>query len=158
MDCSPPGSSVHGILQARILGGLPFPPPGDLPNPGIKPRSLTLQADSLPSEPPGKLDVDKMGRVFPIKGPSACSTLYSTPSQGWPGAGLRNKVQDDASSGSSFGQASFLCCPVKCPLLPDAYRNLPFHFILIVTPPFSLNSSLFMNSTIIFRFPSVAPL
>ena len=34
--------------------GLPCPPPGDLPNPGIKPRSPTLQADSLPSEPPGK--------------------------------------------------------------------------------------------------------
>ena len=33
MDCSPPGSSVHGILLARILGGLPCPPPGDLSNP-----------------------------------------------------------------------------------------------------------------------------
>ena len=33
---------------------MPFPPPGDLPNPGIKPRSPTLQVDSLPSEPPGK--------------------------------------------------------------------------------------------------------
>ena len=35
--------------------GLPCPPPGDLPNPGIKPRSPILQADALPSEPPGKL-------------------------------------------------------------------------------------------------------
>ena len=33
--------------------GLPFPPPGNLPNPGIEPMSLALQADSLPSEPPG---------------------------------------------------------------------------------------------------------
>ena len=33
---------------------LPFPSPGDLPDPGIKPRSPTLQADALPSEPPGK--------------------------------------------------------------------------------------------------------
>ena len=39
MDCSPPGSSVWGILQARILE-LPCPSPGDLPDPGIKPRSL----------------------------------------------------------------------------------------------------------------------
>ena len=38
MDCSPPGSSVHEVLQARILEWLPFPSPGDLPNPGIKPR------------------------------------------------------------------------------------------------------------------------
>ena len=34
--------------------GLPFPSPGDLPDPGIKPRSPALQADPLPSEPPGK--------------------------------------------------------------------------------------------------------
>ena len=34
--------------------GLPFPSPGDLPNPGIEPRSLTLKASSLPFEPPGK--------------------------------------------------------------------------------------------------------
>ena len=49
MDCSPPGSSVHGVLQARILGGLPSPPPGDLPNAGIKtvsPAIPVLQADS----------------------------------------------------------------------------------------------------------------
>ena len=49
-----PGSFVPGILQARILSGLPFPSPGYLPNPGIEPRSLPLQADSLPSVPPGK--------------------------------------------------------------------------------------------------------
>ena len=34
--------------------GLPFSSPGDLPDPGIKPRALALQADTLPSEPPGK--------------------------------------------------------------------------------------------------------
>ena len=50
-----------GILQARILKGLSFPSPGDLPNPGIKPRSPTLQADSLPSEPPGKPKNTRVG-------------------------------------------------------------------------------------------------
>ena len=49
MDYSPPGSSVHGILQAMIQDGLPCPPPGDFPNPGIKPMSPALQADSLPT-------------------------------------------------------------------------------------------------------------
>ena len=39
MDCSPPRSSVHGILQARILQWLAIPSPGDLPDPGIKPGS-----------------------------------------------------------------------------------------------------------------------
>ena len=49
MDYCLPGSSVHGILQARILewSGLPFPPPGDLPDPGIEPMSPALQVDSL---------------------------------------------------------------------------------------------------------------
>ena len=48
MDHSPPGSSVHGVLQARI------PSPGDLPNPWVETRSPALQVDSLPSESPGK--------------------------------------------------------------------------------------------------------
>ena len=56
MDCSPTGTSVHGILQARILDGLSFPSPGDLPDLGIEPTSPALQADALPSEPPGKPD------------------------------------------------------------------------------------------------------
>ena len=54
MDCSPPGSSDHGILQARILEWVAIPLPGNLPNPGIEPGSYALQADSLVSEPPGK--------------------------------------------------------------------------------------------------------
>ena len=54
MDCSPPGSSVHGILQAGVLEWLPCPPAGDLPNPGIEPGSATRQADSLLPEPPAK--------------------------------------------------------------------------------------------------------
>ena len=45
MDHSPPGSSVHGVLQAVILGhGLPCPPPGDLPDPGTEPTSLMSPA------------------------------------------------------------------------------------------------------------------
>ena len=54
IDSSLPGSTVPGILQQEYWSGLPFPPPGDLPNPWIEPRSPALQADSLPSEPPGK--------------------------------------------------------------------------------------------------------
>ena len=44
----PPGSLVNGILQARILGGLPCPSPEDLPDPGMESGSPALQADSLP--------------------------------------------------------------------------------------------------------------
>ena len=44
MDCSLPGSTVHGISQARILEWVAFPFPGDLPNPGIEPASLMAPA------------------------------------------------------------------------------------------------------------------
>ena len=54
MHCSPPGCSVHGVSQARVLEWVAFPSSGDLPNTGIKLGSPELQADSLPSEPPGK--------------------------------------------------------------------------------------------------------
>ena len=54
MGCSPPDSSVHGILLARILEWVACPSPGDPPDPGIESRSPALQADSLLSEPPGK--------------------------------------------------------------------------------------------------------
>ena len=54
MDCSLPGFSVHGIFQARVLEWGAISSPGDLPDPGIEPRSPALQADALPSEPPGK--------------------------------------------------------------------------------------------------------
>jgi len=54
MDCSPPGSSVHWFLQARILEWVVVAFSRDIPDPGIKPGSPALQVDSLPSEPPGK--------------------------------------------------------------------------------------------------------
>ena len=53
MDCSPPGSSVHGIFQARILEWIAFPSPGDLPDPEINSGSTAVQAGSLPTEPTG---------------------------------------------------------------------------------------------------------
>ena len=43
-----------GFSRQEYWSGLPFPSPGDLPNPGIKPRAPALQRDALPSEPPGK--------------------------------------------------------------------------------------------------------
>ena len=54
MYCRPPGSSVHGILQMRILEWVAIFFSRDLPDPKIKPRSLELKVGSLQSEPPGK--------------------------------------------------------------------------------------------------------
>ena len=60
MDGSPPGSPVPGILKARTLQ-LPFPTPGDLPDPGIEPMSLvspTLAGGFFTTVPPGKPCID----------------------------------------------------------------------------------------------------
>ena len=47
MDCSPPGSSIHGILQAKVLEWFAIPSPGNLLDTGIEPESPALQEDSL---------------------------------------------------------------------------------------------------------------
>ena len=48
-----------GFSRQECWSGLPFPSPGDLPDPGIEPGSPALQADALPSEPPGKTEKGK---------------------------------------------------------------------------------------------------
>ena len=76
-------SSIQSIEFSRpeYWSGWPFPSPGDLPNLGIKPRSPTLQADSLPTEPPEKPKNTGMGslsllqEVFPTQD-SNCSLLH----------------------------------------------------------------------------------
>ena len=60
-----------GFSRQDYSSGLPFPSPGDLPNPGIKPGSPALQADSLPPEPSGK--------------PRGIHLLHEKP---WPRAGV----------------------------------------------------------------------
>ena len=54
MDCSPPDPLSTEFSRQEYWSGLPFPSPGDPPDPGIKPGSPALQTDSLPSEPSGK--------------------------------------------------------------------------------------------------------
>ena len=75
-DSAIPWTVAHQALlsmefsRQEYWSGLPSPSPGDLPNPGIKPGSPTLQADSLPSELPGKssfyikLKVSKKSKMF----------------------------------------------------------------------------------------------
>ena len=57
MDCHPPGSSVHGISQARVQEWIAFPSPGDLPDTGIGPVSPTLAGGFFTTESPGELVV-----------------------------------------------------------------------------------------------------
>ena len=61
VDCSPPASSVHGILQARILEWVAMPSSRGSSQPRVEPRSLAVQEDSLPSEPPGNPKNTRVG-------------------------------------------------------------------------------------------------
>ena len=63
-----------GFSRKGYWSGLPFPSPGDLPDPGIEPGSPALQADALPSEPPGKptITIPKNGNVLVTQ---LCPTL-----------------------------------------------------------------------------------
>ena len=68
MDCSLPGSSVHEILQARMLESVAGPFPRGSSQPGIEARSPRLQVVCLPSEPPGKNSFTlKKKKIVPFK-------------------------------------------------------------------------------------------
>ena len=69
MDYSLPSSSVlGGFSRQDYWSGFPCPPPGDLSNPGIEPRSPSLQVDSLPFEPAGKLKNTGVGSLSFLQG------------------------------------------------------------------------------------------
>ena len=71
-------SPSMGFSWQEYQSGLPFPSPGYLPNPGLEPRSPTLRADALPSEPPGKLVQESHRDRF--KGTRKVRMLSSSPS------------------------------------------------------------------------------
>ena len=54
MDCTYQAPPSRGFSRQEYWSGVPLPSPGGLPDSGIKPGSLTLQADALPSKPPGE--------------------------------------------------------------------------------------------------------
>ena len=76
-------SQSVGFSRQEYWSGLPFPSPGDLPNPGIEPRSPALQADALASEPPAALS---LSTKRPTGGAAVALLLYCrvTP----PGGGI----------------------------------------------------------------------
>ena len=61
-----------GFSRQEYWSGLPFPSPGNLTNPGIEPSFPALQADALPSEPPGKTSIPKKGNA------KECSDYHTT--------------------------------------------------------------------------------
>ena len=75
LGCSPPGSSVHGILQAEYWSGLPGPPPGDLPNLGIEPMSPALAGGFLTAGPPGDIFHQEASAPLQLSAPLNLSSL-----------------------------------------------------------------------------------
>ena len=80
MVCSQALPSL-GFSRQEYWSGLPFPSPGNLPDPGIQPESATLQADSLLSEPPGK--AVKLDHLY-------LNGVWYLKSVSWPGGNLDN--------------------------------------------------------------------
>ena len=92
--CDPMDYTVHGIIQANILECVAIPFSRNLPNPGIEPRSSTLQEDSLPVRPPGKpkntgvSSLSLLQGLFPTQGsnpglPHCKRILYSLSHLEW---------------------------------------------------------------------------
>ena len=94
--------TVHGILQARILEGVAFPFSGGFPNPGIKPMSPALQADSLPAEPQGKRKSTGVG------GLSLLQQIFLTQKLNWVLPHYRWIVYQLSYEGSSFSPYIYL--------------------------------------------------
>ena len=77
-----------GFSRQEYWSGLPLPSLGDLPDPGIEPGFPALQADTLPSEPPGKPVVERLGAATPeAQVPRACALQQEKPAEhDWRGA------------------------------------------------------------------------
>ena len=77
MDCSPPGSSVHGVSQAGIVEWVPISFSRGAPSPGMEPGSPALQVDALLAQPPGKpLHIDSIS--------APCQTQEWAHDTNWP--------------------------------------------------------------------------
>ena len=119
--CNAMHYSIRGIPQARILEWVAFPSPGDLSNPGIKPRSPSLQADSLPAEPQGKPRNTRVGSL------SILYQIFPTQESNWGLLHCRQIFYQLSYQFSSVTRASpTLCDPMDCstPGLP-VHHQLP---------------------------------
>ena len=108
-DSLTPWTAAHQLLCPRgfprqeYWNGLPFPPPGDLPSPGIKPRPYILQADSSPAEPPGKPPKWKGQSIIDISFHELESIIFNTCHVPW-------FQIFPMTNASPFSQPSYLVC------------------------------------------------
>ena len=108
-----------GLSRQEYWSGLPFPSPGDLPNPRIEPRSPALQADSLPSEPPRKPRGWVRRADLELGALRACHVK-----QNEMGAGLRSGLAPGEAWGS-LGQGNTLGSAPGPPSRETSFLRLP---------------------------------
>ena len=112
MDCSPPGSSVQGTLQARILEWVAIPFSRGSSQPGIEPGSPAFQVVSLPSEPPGKPRVHIIGDQ--IRGDDSCPPPPQMPEPaGTPCSGVCRLLRASSHWKSHCGLRGNTCTYLK---------------------------------------------
>ena len=129
VDCSLPSSSVHGILPA-ILEWIVIPSPGDLPVLGIDPRSPVLQADSLPSEPPGSDHcVNSSKRDTKISCPPSRPLWVLTNTMPLPYKNTDIWMEISGKAKVKFFQPFPVCPPSFKPMICRKRLHLPCYYI-----------------------------
>ena len=113
-------------FSSKKWSGLPFPPPGDLPDPGIQPRSPSLQADSFLSEPPGTRERHSQIHQADLTAPSVSHCCLS---------GLFSPTTRAEAPAFSAQPAGFPCA------LPES-RSLPGSSPLTLSPAHPQRSAL----------------
>ena len=123
MDCSPPGTSVHGVSQ-EYWSGLPFPSPGDLPDPGIKPLSPALQMDFFTDwATRGALQKKEYGETM---------SKMITAKLGWPKKKVHLSFSLPAYGkilNELFGQPNTMSRTKLCCMYSVLLKNLHFNFL-----------------------------
>ena len=115
------------ILRQEYWSGLPCPPPGDLPNPRTESRSSALQADSLPSEPPGKPKNTRVGCLFLLRG------NFPSQESNWGLLHCKHILYQLSCQGSASVQFSSVTksCPTLCDPMNHSTPGLRVHHHLL---------------------------
>ena len=122
LDCSPPGSSIEFSWQ-EYWSGLPFPSPGDLPDPGIEPGSPALQADSLLSEPSGASYSWGISFLPLISGEMVSSIFQDPQSPLSPSLLAIRACSGEVPLDWGTSPSHFICCIAKPELLSSPGNN-----------------------------------
>ena len=169
MDCIPPGFSAHQILQQEYSSGLSYPPPGDLPDPGIEPASLMSLAsagsfftpnatrEALPYKSDNQSPYHlSQGGSFYLSDFSACASQLLTPLQSpWPFPPFAKQSRPTSTSQHSHLGLECSCPPTDHSLPPSILcLKLPFAAKTSPDPRWPFHASRHTQH-FVFAFPAL---